>query len=126
FADLCRQGYHVCAASDDLSPAASTSGSARCNAAGGFYTTQIDIALRNVDTDHTADGRCTPQPGDQPHALLGCGTESGLYRLNSSGCNNLRTALDCAAAPTGWICTSAKDIVTHTSSAGGLLCCVNK
>jgi hypothetical protein len=49
----------------------------------------------------------------------------GLYRLNSSGCNGLRTVLRCAAAPSGWTCGSAREI-THTSMPGGVLCCVNR
>lgn len=125
FADLCRASYHVCSATDELGPVSANS-SARCNAAGGFYTTQIDIALRNIDTDkRDADGICAPQSGDMARALLGCGIESGLYRLNSNGCNQLKTTLRCASAPTGWSCTSAQN-VSHTSAPGGVLCCANK
>ncbi len=125
FDNLCRTGYHVCSAADDVSGAESSPGSDKCNAAGGFYTTQLNIAVHNVDTDHTADGICTPQMSDTDRALLGCGSDNGLYRLNRPGCNTLRTTLRCSSAPTGWTCTSAQQI-THTSSTGGVLCCVNK
>ncbi len=126
FDNLCRSGYHVCSAMDDLGGVSGPAGTNNCKAAGGFFTTQIDIALQNADSrHHTADGNCSPGRFDYDRALLGCGTVDGLYQLSAAGCSMLNTAQRCFAPLMGWSCSSVQTI-SHSTMTGGLLCCVTK
>jgi hypothetical protein len=125
FAGLCRTGYHVCTAADDLSSLAQAAANMRCNAVGNFFTSAVDIQLKDIreQNPRTANGVCTPV-GDTNRALLGCGTANGLYTLNAGGvCSGAATAMRCSMAVGGWSCTSAREI--RQEGQGGLLCCVN-
>lgn len=128
FDNLCRAGYHVCNGADDVSAAGGGGAAARCAnvANGAFFTTAIDIALRNLrENQRTADGVCMPGAGDMSRALLGCGFTGGLYVLNGGNtCNGMNIAMRCSMALSGWTCSSAKEI-TQSSTQGGVLCCAN-
>lgn len=122
---LCRASHHVCDNRDaQLLTSSAAAITAACGAAGRFFTARLDVGISNSSSNpRQADGNCSS--GSQ-HALLGCGSDSGLYKLRNTTCSGLNQVMDCSNELSGWSCSSSNGVssqVSYNSNQGGLLCC---
>lgn len=116
-ASLCAAGSHVCGTADEaLLAAVATEG--RCDGLRGFFAAQVEGAL-------SGDGALACRAAQPPERalLLGCGADEGVTQPAGASCRGLRAALSCAAAPSGWSCTSRLQDAAHSGDRGGVLCC---